>query len=152
MKHAAHARNSPTASAIPTSATCGVESSDNSYAAPDLSADVDGMPTASGPLPATSSSRDFSGKRSGACEIFSEPPRIEGYQFVGPIGHGRMGVVWRAVQLGTRREVALKILQPGLFGSTSTRRWFEREIELTEGPTLGPPGGVVAEARPLPRC
>jgi len=39
-------------------------------------------------------------------------------------------VVYRAVQLGTKREVALKVLLEESFAADATRRRFEREIEL----------------------
>ena len=58
-------------------------------------------------------------------------PRIEGYQIRGPLGRGGMGVVWRAVQLGTKREVALKLMDAGAFRSERARRRFEREVELS---------------------
>jgi len=57
-------------------------------------------------------------------------PRIAGYSISSRLGEGGMGVVWRAVQLSTRREVALKLMNPISFGSTKARQWFEREIEL----------------------
>ena len=57
-------------------------------------------------------------------------PRIEGYQITGRLGEGGMGVVWRAVQLSTRREVALKLLTAGSFAGERARRRFEREVEL----------------------
>ncbi len=41
-----------------------------------------------------------------------------------------MGTVWRAVQLGTRREVALKLLASGVFSSDKARMRFERVVEL----------------------
>ena len=59
-----------------------------------------------------------------------EMPQIEGYQITGKLGEGGMGTVWRAVQLGTRREVALKLLGSGAFGSDKARMRFEREVEL----------------------
>jgi serine/threonine-protein kinase len=40
------------------------------------------------------------------------PRRIGGYQVMDQIGHGGMGVVFKAVQLSMQREVALKILSP----------------------------------------
>ena len=57
-------------------------------------------------------------------------PHIEGYQITEKLGEGGMGTVWRAVQLGTRREVALKLLGSGVFGSDKARMRFEREVEL----------------------
>ena len=57
-------------------------------------------------------------------------PQIAGYHDTGRLGAGGIGTVWRAVQLGTRREVALKILSAGAFGSERSRRRFEREVQL----------------------
>jgi tetratricopeptide (TPR) repeat protein len=58
-------------------------------------------------------------------------PQIEGYRIIGRLGEGGMGTVWRAVQLRTRREVALKLLSSSSFGSERTRLRFDREVELT---------------------
>ncbi|NQT83664.1 tetratricopeptide repeat protein [bacterium] len=58
-------------------------------------------------------------------------PEVEGYEIAGPLGQGGMGTVWSAVQLSTRREVALKLLGKGAFGSEKDRTRFEREVELT---------------------
>ncbi len=59
------------------------------------------------------------------------PPAIDGYEILGPLGEGGMGSVWRAVQLSARREVALKVLSAGAFGSPRAQARFEREVELT---------------------
>ncbi len=58
------------------------------------------------------------------------PPRIEGYEIHGEIHRGGQGVVYRATQLGTKRQVALKVLLEGPFASEHARRRFEREVEL----------------------
>lgn len=58
-------------------------------------------------------------------------PHIEGYEITGHLGRGGMGTVWRAVQLSTYREIALKILAKATFASDKSRARFEREIELT---------------------
>ncbi len=58
-------------------------------------------------------------------------PQVEGYEIAGPLGQGGMGTVWGAVQLSTRREVALKLLGKGMIGSEKDRARFEREVELT---------------------
>ena len=57
-------------------------------------------------------------------------PEIEGYQVLGPLGAGGMGTVWRAIQLGTRNEVALKLMGAGGAVSEKSRMRFEREVEL----------------------
>ncbi|TWT43982.1 Serine/threonine-protein kinase PknB [Phycisphaerae bacterium RAS1] len=55
---------------------------------------------------------------------------IEGYELQEEIHRGGQGVVYRAVQLGTKRQVALKVLLEGPFASETARRRFEREVEL----------------------
>ncbi len=55
---------------------------------------------------------------------------MPGYQILGQLGRGGMGVVWRAVQLGTNREVALKQLHATAIGSPRSQARFEREVEL----------------------
>jgi serine/threonine protein kinase len=57
-------------------------------------------------------------------------PTIEGYQITEPLGEGGMGTVWRAVQLSTRREVALKLMTNEAFASKKARARFQREVEL----------------------
>jgi len=58
-------------------------------------------------------------------------PELEGYEITDRLGEGGMGTVWRATQLSTRREVALKLLGTAAFGSDKARTRFEREVELT---------------------
>jgi len=57
-------------------------------------------------------------------------PEFSGYEITGPLGKGGMGTVWKAVQLSTRREVALKVLIDQAFGSENARCRFQREVEL----------------------
>lgn len=57
-------------------------------------------------------------------------PHLDGYEVLAPLGEGGMGVVWRAVQLGARRQVALKLLSVHAVGSDRARKRFEREVEL----------------------
>src|SRR5439155_14060515 len=59
------------------------------------------------------------------------PPVLEGYQIVERLGSGGMGTVWRAWQLSTRREVALKLLKFGRMASELAKRRFDREVEVT---------------------
>lgn len=58
-------------------------------------------------------------------------PEIENYHIIEKIGEGGMATVWRAKQLSTQREIALKILGAGLFTSKKAFVRFEREVELT---------------------
>lgn len=55
---------------------------------------------------------------------------VPGYQIEGEIARGGQGVVYRAVQLATRRVAAVKILRDGALASDAARRRFQREIEL----------------------
>jgi hypothetical protein len=70
------------------------------------------------------------GPREGGQET-EAPPQIKGYRITGPLGEGGMGTVWRAVQVNTRREVALKIVGRGFLSSEKALARFEREVELT---------------------
>jgi serine/threonine protein kinase len=58
-------------------------------------------------------------------------PGFEGYEVFERIGEGGLGTVWRALQLSTQRQVALKVLGSGTFGTEKARMRFEREVELT---------------------
>ena len=58
---------------------------------------------------------------------------IPGYRIQAEISRGGQGIVYRATQLSTQREVAIKVLRDGPFASTEERRRFEREIELVAG-------------------
>ena len=60
-----------------------------------------------------------------------ELPFVAGYKLLEEIGRGGMGVVYRAVQLSTKREVALKVMLAGPFASANARRRFEREVQLS---------------------
>ena len=60
----------------------------------------------------------------------AELPTIAGYRLLEEIGRGGMGVAYKALQLSTKRIVALKVMLAGPFSSPSARRRFEREVEL----------------------
>jgi serine/threonine protein kinase len=55
---------------------------------------------------------------------------IEGYELLRELARGGQGVVYQAVQRQTNRKVAIKVLLEGPFASESSRKRFEREIEL----------------------
>ncbi|MCA9030997.1 MAG: protein kinase, partial [Planctomycetaceae bacterium] len=58
---------------------------------------------------------------------------IPGYQVLGEIHRGGQGIVYRAIQEGTKREVAIKFVRSGDFADTASKRRFEREVELAGG-------------------
>lgn len=59
-----------------------------------------------------------------------EMPSVEGFRIIDALGQGGMGTVWRAVQLSTDREVALKLLGGATFMSSNAKTRFEREVKL----------------------
>ncbi len=61
----------------------------------------------------------------------SPVPRLAGYEIQERLGEGGMGTVWKAVQLSTKRLVALKLMSAAAFGSEKGRLRFEREVEVT---------------------
>ncbi len=58
---------------------------------------------------------------------------IPGYRILGELHRGGQGVVYEAVQLSTRRTVALKLLLEGQFAGEASRSRFQREIEIVAG-------------------
>lgn len=58
------------------------------------------------------------------------PPSIPGYSIIREIHRGGQGVVYEAVQLATRRTVAVKVLLEGPFAGERAKWRFEREVKL----------------------
>ncbi|MCB9854422.1 MAG: serine/threonine protein kinase [Phycisphaerales bacterium] len=58
-------------------------------------------------------------------------PEIPGYRIQRPLGRGGMGIVYKAIQNSTGRQVALKVLLEGPFAAPQARKRFEREISLS---------------------
>lgn len=55
---------------------------------------------------------------------------FSGYQVLKEIHRGGQGVVYQAIQLATKRKVAIKVLHHGPFASASDRKRIEREVEI----------------------
>lgn len=55
---------------------------------------------------------------------------IAGYDLLEEVSRGGQGIVYRALQRSTKREVAVKVLREGPWASRDARRRFEREVEL----------------------
>src|SRR3954469_14881808 len=56
-------------------------------------------------------------------------PRVPGYEVEAAIGHGGMGVVFRARHLRLNRVVALKTVLAGAYAGPRERERFQREAE-----------------------
>ncbi len=73
------------------------------------------------------------GLTGGVGETATAPPpdlAAHGYEIVETISTGGQGVVYRAVQTATRRQVAVKMLHRSALASERRRRRFEGEIEM----------------------
>ena len=67
----------------------------------------------------------------GEAPLSQEPPSsIPGYEIESELGHGGMGRVYQARDLGTKRQVALKVMLDGRYADENHRRRFEREVEI----------------------
>ncbi len=86
--------------------------------------------------------------------LFQSDERLGPYRVTGEIGRGGMGTVYRAVRDDAQytREVALKIIRPGLYTEAVTARFLtERQILATlEHPNIARlyDGGVTEDGRP----
>ena len=57
------------------------------------------------------------------------PERIAGYEIIGEVGRGGMGVVYKARQVNLNRVVALKVILSGAYAGEHERSRFRREVE-----------------------
>jgi len=60
-------------------------------------------------------------------------PQIDNYEILGKLGEAGQGQIWRALQISTNRQVALKVPRAGLISSEKALARFEREVELAAG-------------------
>ncbi|MEE8459040.1 MAG: serine/threonine-protein kinase [Phycisphaerales bacterium] len=58
------------------------------------------------------------------------PDSIPGYELLEELHRGAQGVVYRAVQCGTKRDVAIKVLRGGHFADPRDLARFEREVQI----------------------
>lgn len=59
-----------------------------------------------------------------------QPTTLPGYELLSEVHRGGQGVVYQAVQLSTRRRVAIKVLKEGPFAGPADRSRFEREVQI----------------------
>lgn len=57
-------------------------------------------------------------------------PKFKRFQLLEQVGFGSQGVVYKAIQIGTGRTVALKIIREGIFASPEEQFRFEREVRI----------------------
>ncbi len=58
------------------------------------------------------------------------PLRLEGYEVLREIHRGGQGAVYQAIQLSTRRKVAIKVLHEGPTPGSRGQARFEREVQI----------------------
>ena len=71
--------------------------------------------------------------RESPSQLSDDLPEIPGYKLKEVIGHGGMGIVFRARHLKLNRLIALKMLLSGAFASRQERTRFMREAEAVAG-------------------
>ena len=69
----------------------------------------------------------------GPSRVLSNGPQIDGYDILGQIGQGGMGIVYRARQKGLGRDVAIKLLAGGRLGDETALARFQAEARLAAG-------------------
>src|SRR5436305_457198 len=62
-------------------------------------------------------------------DLPATPPNVPGYEILEPLGHGGMGIVYKARQLKANRLVALKMILQRALATPEQKRRFQIEIE-----------------------
>jgi len=65
-----------------------------------------------------------------AAEPGAPAPAIEGYTDLQELHRGGQGIVYRALQVSTRRTVAIKVLREGAHADSAARKRFQREVQI----------------------
>jgi WD40 repeat protein len=78
-------------------------------------------------------SRLIAGSRSGSARTAvpapQPPPLIDGFEILGKLGHGGMGIVYKARQLDLQRIVAIKMILAGIHADPQSLARFRAEAE-----------------------
>ena len=98
--------------------------SESAKKSPELTIDYD--PSTAGAWPGAVTPRQGAARERAAAVGW---PEVPGYEIVGELGRGGMGVVFQAKQVGLNRQVALKMILSGPFAEPELLARFKAEAE-----------------------